>query len=805
MVVFTDHVQLLAHSTDELNFTLIGNTHAFNIDLKQLPVYKPYILGEYPLEDQLLMKEEINEYYLIVYIKDEKVISIKIEKTPNTRFQLQNTSFDLQFEQATDLVSFQQTGETSFSLFDQKGVYLFSIHDIVTQHAPEYTYLIDLGLTTVESRYIVIGRAWYHKFNTFIYYDLFKKELFTKNLVFEIESNDAGLEYRLLSHEQLEISSETDKVVLNFKKIGKKPKKVFEFYEMEDHRNKHLLGSLKIDEIKYILHNKKDGVFITRGNVAQATGYRSNMKLRFLGKHLYIFGRSTHYAYKANEKYDYLYIGEQGKSVSQFNRPLKVRLLRRYGYFKIPVAALNHDHEEPAKFFLGNKTLPMHSLKLQQRRRKAKRLAFKKINGQAIVISATSYNNVTSTITSETEELSFSKRVAKKVSDFKNSRLVMRIFRSLVELLGRKPRKQKLVMFESFHAKQYSDNPRAIYEYMKENHRDYQLLWSINGQVEQLFKDFGVPYVRRFTFRWFLTFPRAKYWVNNVRLPAWMPKPQDTIFVQTWHGTPLKKLGIDIEEIHMPGTKTSTYKKNFVIEASKWDYLVSPNAYSSEIFKRAFHFKGEVIESGYPRNDVLSNATPDMISAIKKNLGIPVEKKIMLYAPTWRDNEFYQKGKYKFQFQFDLENWKKEFGDEWVLLSRMHYLVAENFDFSAHAGTVYDVSAYPDIRELYLISDMMITDYSSVFFDYAILNRPIIFFMYDLEKYRNELRGFYINIEEEAPGPIVQTEEDLFQAMREQMHSDVLMNPKFIDFKNKFASLEDGQATKRVVERFLDK
>src|SRR5690606_12852758 len=153
--------------------------------------------------------------------------------------------------------------------------------------------------------------------------------------------------------------------------------------------------------------------------------------------------------------------------------------------------------------------------------------------------------------------------------------------------------------------------------------------------------------------------------------------------------------------------------------------------------------------------------------------GIPQGKKVMLYAPTWRDNEFYEKGKYKFDFQFDLTRWKQEFGEDWVLLSRMHYLVAENFDFSAHAGTVYDVSGYPDIRDLYLISDLLITDYSSVFFDYAILNRPILFFMYDLEVYRDQLRGFYIDIEQDAPGPIVQTEADLFAAINDLKDTDI--------------------------------
>lgn len=381
---------------------------------------------------------------------------------------------------------------------------------------------------------------------------------------------------------------------------------------------------------------------------------------------------------------------------------------------------------------------------------------------------------------------------------------MLQLFRIIFVLLGGLPKKGKLVIFESFHAKQYSDSPRAIYEYMKEKYPDFRLVWSVDKQATPLFESFGVPYIRRFSLRWFMEFPRAKYWVNNVRLPNWMPKPAKTVYIQTWHGTPLKKLGTDIEEIHMPGTDTASYKRNFILEASKWDYLVSPNAYSTEIFTRAFDYKGEVIESGYPRNDVLTNPSDSQILGIKRYLGIPADKKVMLYAPTWRDNEFYQKGKYKFEFQFNLENWKKEFGEEWVLLSRMHYLVAENFDFSAHAGTVYDVSSYPDIRELYLVSDLLITDYSSVFFDYAVLTRPIVFFMYDLENYRDQLRGFYIDIENDAPGPIVQTEGQLFAAIQELKDDDVGNNAKFKDFRNKFSSLEDGHAAQRVVEAFLE-
>lgn len=395
--------------------------------------------------------------------------------------------------------------------------------------------------------------------------------------------------------------------------------------------------------------------------------------------------------------------------------------------------------------------------------------------------------------------------LATTLKSIKNNRFLLKLFRTAFVVLGKLPRKKNLVIFESFHAKQYSDNPRALYEYMKEHFPEYHLLWSVDKSATPLFDEFKVPYIRRFTPQWFLTFPRAGYWVNNVRLPLWMPKPSKTVYVQTWHGTPLKKLGLDIEEVHMPGTDTDAYKRNFVAESEKWDYLISPNTYSTSIFKRAFAYKGNVIESGYPRNDVLANPSETLSSTIKKNLGIPGDKKVMLYAPTWRDNEFYKKGQYKFDFKFDLEAWKEKYGSEWVLLSRMHYLVAENFDFSAHEGIVYNVSNYPDIRDLYLISDLLITDYSSVFFDYAILDRPIIFFMYDLETYRDQLRGFYFDIEKEAPGPIVQNEQQLFDALDRIAASPAEMNAAAIAFKEKFNSLEDGRAADRAVRAFLRK
>ena len=369
----------------------------------------------------------------------------------------------------------------------------------------------------------------------------------------------------------------------------------------------------------------------------------------------------------------------------------------------------------------------------------------------------------------------------------------------LVSLL---PQKKKTVVFESFHGKQYSDNPRAIYEYLQKHHPEYELIWSVDRRYTKYFSQLGIKYIKKLSIRWFLLLPRAKYWVFNTRMPNWIPKPKNTVYLQTWHGTPLKKLGVDIEQVRMPGTNTEKYKTNFLNESKKWDFLISPNAYSTEIFQRAFGFNNTIIESGYPRNDFLINANnEETINKIKSSNNLPLNKKIILYAPTWRDNQYYSVGKYKFTLQLDLDLMKKHLGEDYIIIVRLHYLIADNLDLKQYEGFVYDFSWHADIRELYLISDLLITDYSSVFFDYANLHRPIIFFVYDIEDYRDQLRGFYFDIEKKAPGPLVKTTSEVIDQIRRLEKEGIQNSHIFQQFYKKFCYLEDGKATERVVKQ----
>lgn len=361
-----------------------------------------------------------------------------------------------------------------------------------------------------------------------------------------------------------------------------------------------------------------------------------------------------------------------------------------------------------------------------------------------------------------------------------------------------------LIIFESFLGKQYSDNPRALYEYMSINHPGYRLLWSVDKKHTKVFRECEIPYVTRLTPSWLIYMSKATLWVTNSRLPLWIPKARGTTYLQTWHGTPLKRLANDMDEVHMPNTDTESYKKNFTYEAAKWDYLVSPNRYSTNIFRRAFNYNHEVLETGYPRNDFLYNHNSEKSrKELKKALGLPQDKKIILYAPTWRDNDYHEKGRYKFSLQFDADRMYRTLADDYIIILRLHYLIADNVDSSQYEGFLYDFSKHEEIRDLYTISDLLITDYSSVFFDYANLRRPMLFYVYDIDDYRDNLRGFYFDFEHEAPGPLVKTTDGLIAQIRESETADFNDRYNTGAFRNRFCYLEDGRASQQVSDEII--
>lgn len=357
--------------------------------------------------------------------------------------------------------------------------------------------------------------------------------------------------------------------------------------------------------------------------------------------------------------------------------------------------------------------------------------------------------------------------------------------------------KEDMIIFESFRGQYYNDSPRYIYEYLYDKYKEnYRFIWVINDKSKKLP---GSPKkIKRFSFSYFYYMACSKYWVINLRQPRILRKRNVQVILSTWHGTPLKKLGLDIDEIY---SATPLIKKHYVSDANKWDYLVSANSYSTEILRRAFKYTGEVLEYGYPRNDILYNKNVELPLKIKENLGLPLDKKIILYAPTWRDDEYYDVGQYKFELKLELDKLQKELNDEYIVLVRTHYFIADNLDLARYNKFAFNVSYHDDIAELYLISDILITDYSSVFFDFANLKRPILFYVHDYEKYSSVLRGFYINMENDIPGPLLFTTEEVIDSIKNIDRVSLQYKKKYVEFYNRFCYLDDGYASKRIAER----
>jgi len=378
---------------------------------------------------------------------------------------------------------------------------------------------------------------------------------------------------------------------------------------------------------------------------------------------------------------------------------------------------------------------------------------------------------------------------------------------SLLNRLGKKvyltankylPINSKTIIFQSFHGKSYACNPKAIYEELLNQNVKMNAIWVLNNLKQDLP---GSPtIVRPHSIKYYYYMATAKYFVNNGNFPDFYIKRNNTIHLQTWHGTPLKKLGFDIDPnspSYYENTSPQLLRRN-----SRWDYLVAPNQYTSEILKRAFRYKNTMLNTGYPRNDILlKRNNEDKVNEIKKILNIDLNKKVILYAPTWRDYDFHKMKKQEsYKLRFNLDKFKEQFGDEYVLLLRLHYRDASRITLkSDYDSFVYNVSSYDDIQELYLISDILITDYSSVMFDFANSNKPILFYTYDLKRYDSEVRGFYMNFEKNAPGPMVLDEDHLFYEIKNINKVQEKFLKRYQNFREMFCHLENGQSSQRVV------
>ena len=349
----------------------------------------------------------------------------------------------------------------------------------------------------------------------------------------------------------------------------------------------------------------------------------------------------------------------------------------------------------------------------------------------------------------------------------------------------------KLILFASYSGKQYDDSPKEIYEAMLNDRRfdGYKLIWAFRNPEKFVIERDGK--VKVDTLSYYKTALKARVWVTNVSMTRGLNfRGKHCLSLNTWHGTPIKMLGSDLLK-NSGGT--------FVCKGSGLgDVVLAQGMYEKDILMRVFGLDtNQVVVTGLPRNDSLASVCNSKITDIRQKLGIPVGRKIIFYAPTYREYVKDEGRNCVMRPPFNLEMWKERLGDDFVLLIRAHQEVVKVLDLVSN-DFVRNVSNYPDLNELMIVSDILISDYSSIFFDFSIMHKPMLCYCYDYEEYA-EKRGVYIDIRKWLPS--AQNEEELLSLIKNtnlNVKSETAQK-----FQERFVT-EYGSATKKALDIIID-
>lgn len=331
-----------------------------------------------------------------------------------------------------------------------------------------------------------------------------------------------------------------------------------------------------------------------------------------------------------------------------------------------------------------------------------------------------------------------------------------------------------IILFNSFGGKKYDDSPKAIYEYMISNTKydNYKFYWVFDCPDKFEIKN-GTK-LKNNSLKFFITALKAKYWITNSGIERGLKfKKKNTIYINTWHGTAIKHIGKDENNLSV---KTKT---------SKVDYMFSQSEYDRKTFMHVFDLEEKnVVLSGLPRNDELVDVSDKNVKEIKKKLNLPLEKKVILYAPTFREYSRDSNG-CLLAPPIDLKLWEERLGKDYILLFRAHYEVNKVLGIKENSF-IKNYSDYPNLNELLKISDVLISDYSSIMIDYSILERPIFNYIYDFDEYK-EKRGMYFDLRKKLPDCCFEKEKDLLEAI---INMDIKKEKnKAIKFKHEFVQV----------------
>ncbi|MFE6700860.1 CDP-glycerol glycerophosphotransferase family protein [Streptomyces sp. NPDC057718] len=362
----------------------------------------------------------------------------------------------------------------------------------------------------------------------------------------------------------------------------------------------------------------------------------------------------------------------------------------------------------------------------------------------------------------------------------------------------RRPLDPNLAVYGAYWNRGVACNPAAIHAKARELAPHIRGVWVVSSRHRDRMPA-GVPYVIEGSRPYWRAMATATYLVNNSSFPGGFTKRPGQRYLQTHHGTPLKTMGLD-QRAYPELARKADFAK-ILAHVGQWDFSLSANPHSTEVWDRVYPGSYQRLDLGYPRNDVYFTATAEDIAKIRAELGIHADQTALLYAPTHRD---YREG---FAPDLDPERLARELGSQYVVLVRAHYFYGRSAGLEGTpTGRVLDVTSHPRVEELCLAADALITDYSSLAFDYACLDRPIVVHAPDWDTYRTT-RGTYFDLLSgrpgDTPGAVTATFDELVEVFRAGEWRSPASAALRTAFRERFCPYDDGHAAERVVRRFF--
>jgi len=355
------------------------------------------------------------------------------------------------------------------------------------------------------------------------------------------------------------------------------------------------------------------------------------------------------------------------------------------------------------------------------------------------------------------------------------------------------PVQKSKIFIQNFFGNGYSDSPRYICEEIIKMNAKYKIYWAIRPELLNDFPDnIPVKTVRYESIKSIFHEATSKIWIDTCRKNTYVRKRKSQYYIHLWHGIPLKRIEKDVEQ-----NLSINYVKMAKYDSTLINLIISESAFQTKIYRTSFWYNGEIFECCSPRHSFLLNANNNLKDIVKDKLKINKDTNIILYAPTFRNND--NTDAYNIDYELLLEKINKHTNKKWVILLRLHPNISYKSNFINYNERIVSVSNYNDVQELYIASDILITDYSGCMFDFSVLKKPVFLYINDYEQYKND-RDFYFEISS-LPYPSAKSTNDLFDKI---INFDEDKYQKSLSaFFNKAGIIKDTNGTKKVVDKII--